>query len=101
MPRFIFRAGLAMYFGASALWLACASSGCQVLSEEQRQAPETRRDGRALFDVHCGQCHDRPEPCDCSDSGWVPVVRDMGRRAQLTPLQAEKILAYLQSANGE
>ncbi len=90
---------LSILVGCSAVLLAPLVLGCQLLSEQQRRDPAVLAEGRRLLAANCYQCHYLHEPADFTDAAWTPIVRDMGRRAQLTPLQTEKLLAWMQWAN--
>jgi hypothetical protein len=89
--------------GPGIVWLlvilAVSLISCQVLDESERRKPDTLIEGRLLWMVNCDSCHEQVEPEFYSDADLTFVVRDMGRRAHLTPLESEKLLAFMQWAN--
>ena len=59
----------------------------------QEQAPDQSAKGEALFQTHCGRCHNAPD--NISPREARAVVRHMRVRATLTNEDEQLILKYL------
>ena len=64
-------------------------------------APEyvLQKSGAQLWAESCIRCHNTASPATFSDTQWDVAVKHMELRAQLTKVEAEKILEFIQSAN--
>lgn len=90
-------------FTFSALMLSrCASQQAPSNgSDAPKGVPEyvLQKSGAQLWAESCIRCHNTASPATFSDTEWDVAVRHMELRAQLTRVEAEKILAFIQSAN--
>ena len=59
----------------------------------------TNKSGAQLWGENCIRCHNTPSPTDFNDEQWKTIGLHMQDRANLTNDEAEKIIAFLQSAN--
>lgn len=57
------------------------------------------KSGAQLWGENCIRCHNTPSPVDFNDAQWKTIGLHMQDRANLTKDEAEKIVAFLQSAN--
>lgn len=55
--------------------------------------------GAELWGHNCGHCHNIRSPSSYSDAQWEVVMLHMRVRANLTPDEHKKILAFLKSAH--
>lgn len=55
--------------------------------------------GAQLWGENCMRCHYAPSPTDYSNRQWDLIVTHMQVRAQLTGLEKDKIIKFLNSAN--
>jgi cytochrome c5 len=53
--------------------------------------------GKTVFTAKCGTCHDLKNPGDHTAQEWVPIVKEMGRKAKLNDTDKNNVLAYVQS----
>jgi cytochrome c5 len=53
--------------------------------------------GKTIFTAKCGTCHDLKNPGDHTAQEWVPIVKEMGRKAKLNDADKSNVLAYVQS----
>ena len=70
-------------------------------SDAPKGAPEyvLKKSGAQLWAESCIRCHNTASPATFSDTQWDVAVKHMELRAQLTKVEAEKILEFIQSAN--
>lgn len=59
----------------------------------------TDKSGAQLWGENCVRCHNTPSPADYSDAQWETIGMHMKLRANITKVEHEKIVAFLQSAN--
>jgi len=55
--------------------------------------------GAQLWGENCTRCHYAPSPTDLSDQKWDIVGMHMQVRANLTQVEKDKIVEFLQTAN--
>jgi cytochrome c2 len=53
--------------------------------------------GKTVFTAKCGTCHDLKNPSDYTAKEWVPIVKEIGRKAKLNDSDKNNVLAYVQS----
>lgn len=68
---------------------SCASSKEMIVNKS----------GAQLWGENCIRCHNTPSPADFNDAQWKTAGLHMQDRANLTKDEADKIVAFLQSAN--
>ena len=68
---------------------SCASSKAIIANKS----------GAQLWGENCIRCHNTPSPADFNDEQWKTAGLHMQDRANLTKDEADKIVAFLQSAN--
>ncbi len=61
--------------------------------------PIAEKPGAQLWGENCGHCHNIRPPNSLTDAEWDAVVTHMRTRANLTAIEAEKILEFLQQSN--
>ncbi len=59
----------------------------------------TDKSGAQLWGENCMRCHNAPSPADYSDTQWETIGMHMKLRANISDVEREKIVAFLQSAN--
>ena len=59
----------------------------------------TNKIGAQLWAENCVRCHYTPSPTDYSNHQWDLIITHMQIRAQLTQVEKEKIVEFLNSAN--
>lgn len=57
------------------------------------------KSGPILWGKNCQRCHNTPSPSDYGDAQWEVIGMHMKLRANITDVEKEKIVAFLQSAN--
>lgn len=57
------------------------------------------KSGAQLWGENCTRCHNTPSPIDFNDEQWKTIGLHMQDRGNLTKDEADKIVAFLQSAN--
>ena len=57
------------------------------------------KSGAQLWGENCIRCHNIPSPADFSDAQWDLIGSHMRIRANLTMVEAEKIIEFLKLAN--
>jgi mono/diheme cytochrome c family protein len=57
------------------------------------------KNGSQLWGENCIRCHNAPPSSDYSGAQWETIGTHMKLRANLTEDEANKIVAYLKSAN--
>ncbi len=58
-----------------------------------------QKSGAQLWAESCIRCHNTASPATFSDVQWDVAMKHMEIRAQLTKVEAEKVLEFMQSAN--
>jgi len=87
--------GIIILFGALiALYTLGLFSSCSSTS-----TLASNRSGAQLWGENCMRCHNAPSPITFSDVEWEVAVTHMRVRANLTELEASKIVDFLKSAN--
>ncbi|GAA0893548.1 hypothetical protein GCM10009122_32270 [Fulvivirga kasyanovii] len=80
----------------------CASQQNATSAESATKGvPEyvLQKSGAQLWAESCIRCHNTASPATFSDVQWDVAVKHMEIRAQLTRVEAEKVLEFLKSAN--
>ncbi|MEQ8554088.1 MAG: hypothetical protein RIC06_09425 [Cyclobacteriaceae bacterium] len=80
---------------------ATQQSTTGISENGKKGAPEyvLQKSGAQLWAESCIRCHNTASPATFSDVQWDVAVKHMELRAQLTRVEAEKILEFMQSAN--
>jgi hypothetical protein len=76
--------------GAAAILLFISISGCFT------SAKVAAKGGAQLWAENCQRCHNTPPPSSFSSEQWVTIGMHMQTRAQLTDVERNKIVAFLQ-----
>ena len=58
-----------------------------------------QKSGAQIWAENCIRCHNTASPATFSDTQWDVAVRHMELKAQLSKVEAQKVLEFLQSAN--
>ncbi len=58
-----------------------------------------KKTGTQLWSENCIRCHNIPTPVDFSDPQWQTIVLHMQVRANLTAIEAEKIVDFMKNSN--
>ena len=61
--------------------------------------PIKQKPGAMLWGENCGRCHNVRTPADYSDAQWDVAVMHMRTRANLTAIEAQRIVEFLKSSN--
>jgi mono/diheme cytochrome c family protein len=61
----------------------------------------TLREGRSLFVSRCIECHTLPTASRFTESDWPCIVREMGGRANLKPVERDAVLAYILAVHSQ
>jgi len=80
-------------------WVAIASLGiliAVILNSCMESKMVAAKSGAQLWAENCQRCHNTPSPSTFSHEEWVTVGMHMQTRAQLTAMEREKIVAFLQ-----
>ena len=80
-------------------WVAIASLGiliAVILNSCMESKMVAAKSGAQLWAENCQRCHNTPSPSTFSHEQWVTVGMHMQTRAQLTAMEREKIVAFLQ-----
>ncbi|MEQ8879771.1 MAG: hypothetical protein RLO17_19580 [Cyclobacteriaceae bacterium] len=83
----------------------CASqqkaTGISENGKKGKGTPEyvLQKSGAQLWSESCIRCHNTASPATLSDVQWDVAVKHMEIRAQLTEVEAKKVLEFMQSAN--
>ena len=56
--------------------------------------------GKTIFIVHCGRCHDLPDPFKYTAPRWESILKTMIPRAKLNREEAVHIRAYINANAG-
>lgn len=84
------------------VFIQCASQQNATSADDTTKgAPEyvLQKSGAQLWAESCIRCHNTASPATFSDVQWDVAVKHMELRAQLTRVEAEKVLEFLKSAN--
>ena len=52
-------------------------------------------EGKSLYENNCGKCHQLYEPNSYSKENWIPILKSMQIKAEITDAEREKIYNYL------
>ncbi|MEQ8681164.1 MAG: hypothetical protein RID25_15490 [Cyclobacteriaceae bacterium] len=99
--RSIFFALVAAGF-VTAMFTQCAvQQNASQTSDAPKGTPAyvLEKSGAQLWAESCIRCHNTASPATFSDLQWDVAIKHMEIRAQLTRVEAEKILEFIQSAN--
>lgn len=94
--------GVVVVAFVTVVFTQCASQqNTTASSDTQKGAPEyvLQKSGAQLWAESCIRCHNTASPATFSDVQWDVAMRHMQLRAQLTEVEANKILEFIQSAN--
>lgn len=80
--------GFIIIFALSTAFFGCASN-----------KPISEKTGAVLWGENCGHCHNIRPPSSLTDEQWDVAVFHMRTRANLTAVEAEKIVEFLKMAN--
>ncbi len=61
--------------------------------------PIAQQSGAQLWGDNCVRCHNIRPPANLTDEQWEVAVMHMRTRANLTAVEAEKILEFLKAGN--
>jgi len=61
--------------------------------------PIAQKTGAELWGETCSTCHAMRSPANLTDAEWEVAVTHMRTRANLTAVEAEKILEFLKASN--
>lgn len=61
--------------------------------------PIAQKPGAMLWGENCGRCHNVRTPSDYTDAQWDVAVLHMRTRANLTAVEAQRIVEFLKSSN--
>ncbi|MEQ9221248.1 MAG: hypothetical protein RLO17_24555 [Cyclobacteriaceae bacterium] len=69
--------------------------------ENKKGTPEyvLQKSGVQIWAESCIRCHNTASPATFSDVEWEVALTHMKLRAQLTQLEAQKVLEFMKSAN--
>ena len=73
------------------------ASGCATTAKDTASAKEAN--GSRLWTQNCARCHNSRSPSSYSDAQWEVAMLHMRVRANLTPVEHQAILEFLQSGN--
>jgi cytochrome c5 len=89
----------------TALWfVGCSTTSSKSAATDAGKPAATgaqpaQAGGAELWGRNCGHCHNIRSPSSFSDAQWEVVMLHMRVRANLTPEEHKKILAFLKSAH--
>lgn len=78
-----------------ACWLAI---GCSTTGQSVTIGGETGKSGAQLWADNCQRCHNARSPGSLSPAQWEVAMMHMRVRANLTPEEHKKILAFLKGS---
>lgn len=81
------------------LIVACFMTTIIIQSCASSKELIANKSGAQLWGENCTRCHNGPSPADFNDAQWKTIGLHMQDRASLTKDEADKIVAFLQSAN--
>ena len=84
---------------ASVTWLVLGCSTNQPPPAVAGEAASSGKSGAELWAENCVRCHNIRSPSSYSPSQWEVVMMHMRVRANLTPEEHQKILAFLKSGS--
>ncbi|MBK7763026.1 MAG: hypothetical protein IPI46_06585 [Bacteroidetes bacterium] len=58
-------------------------------------APMRVEMGKRICTAKCAKCHDKPEPSAKNASGWIDIMKTMGKQAKLNTDEYLMVAAYL------
>ena len=73
--------------------------GCSTLTKKAESEAHPEKSGAQLWAENCNRCHNVRSPQSYSGAQWEVAMLHMRVRANLTPEEHAKILAFLKSAN--
>ena len=59
----------------------------------------TDKSSAMLWSENCQRCHNLPSPTMYNDDQWKVIVTHMQVRANITKVEADKIMEFLQAGN--
>ncbi|MEQ9442781.1 MAG: hypothetical protein RIG62_27315 [Cyclobacteriaceae bacterium] len=88
-------------FAAIVLTRCASQQNATSADRATKGAPKyvLQKSGAQLWAESCIRCHNTASPATFSDVQWDVAVKHMELRAQLTRVEAEKVLEFLKSAN--
>lgn len=78
--------------------VSCSPKNAEVAEVERLETAVPSGDiaeGEALFQAHCGECHELPEVPHYSKEKWQKIIPAMAKEAQLDDVQERKIAVYV------
>ncbi len=81
------------------LWLFATAILSVVFVQCATPQSITAKTGVQLWGENCNRCHNTPTPTAFTDANWDVALNHMEIKANLTKMEAEKILEFLKSAN--
>lgn len=82
-----------LLFSAASLFLF----GCSTLGKKDTAEAPAEKSGAELWANNCSRCHNIRSPQSLSPAQWEVAMLHMRVRANLTPEEHQKILAFLKS----
>ncbi|MDQ7065386.1 MAG: cytochrome c [candidate division KSB1 bacterium] len=70
-----------------------------VLTNCAGNTPIKQQPGAQLWGDNCIRCHNIRPPANLTDAQWEVAVMHMRTRANLTAVEAEKIIEFLKASN--
>jgi mono/diheme cytochrome c family protein len=58
---------------------------------------QTLEEGRGIFLSSCNKCHGYPDRSAYADEKWPGIIERMGKKAKLSPEQAQLVLRFIQA----
>lgn len=58
-------------------------------------------EGAQIYGRQCVRCHNARSPMERTDREWLTIINHMRARANLTRAQAQALIFFMQSANGD
>ncbi|MBV6640381.1 MAG: hypothetical protein KI791_06675 [Cyclobacteriaceae bacterium] len=86
----------------TSVFVQCASQkNVSDTGDYPKGAPEyvLQKSGAQIWAESCIRCHNTASPSTFSDVEWDVAVSHMKLRAQLTQVEAQKVLEFMKSAN--
>lgn len=91
--------GVIIISAAAVAWLIGCATNQQSGEVAGRTTPSTaEKSGAQLWAENCVRCHNIRSPSNYSRAQWDVVMMHMRVRANLTPEEHKKILAFLKSS---
>jgi hypothetical protein len=86
--------------------LLSVGGGCSSLTDRANagKSPENiasvdNKTGAELWAENCMRCHNLRSPADFTPAQWAVVASEMRQRANLTAVEHQRILEFLQAAS--